>query len=233
MMRILDLCSQRQTICLYSVFRAKLRIAISAPTTRSQLRPLTSGSSTPRACNQRPQCYGLDVFAARSAQFRTKYRAICHQLCASSIYAVDSNRSAYTPCSAQYCASPSAHQRRALSVGVAGLRLKRTASLQSAPALHMPCPAAVCPHAPRAKTKPPQATAPLKPRPAGICVIFCYDLPWLERRLSALHSAVRRAHFSAHTHHYLPSTFSAVAATFSAVKPNFLNSCPAGADAPK
>lgn len=78
---------------------------------------------------------GLDVFAARSAQFRTKYRAICHQLCASSIYAVDSNRSAYTPCSAQYCASPSAHQRRALSVAVAGLRLKRTASLQSVPAM--------------------------------------------------------------------------------------------------
>lgn len=83
----------------------------------SQLPSLTSGSSTPRACNQCPQCYGLDVFAARPAQFRARYRAICHQLCASSIYAVDSNRSAYPPCSAQYCASPSAHQRRALSCG--------------------------------------------------------------------------------------------------------------------
>ena len=209
-----------------------MRVAISAPTTRSQLRPLASGSSTPRACNQRPRCSGFDVFAARPAQFRARYRAICHQLCASSIYAANSNRSAYPPCSAQNCASPSAHQRRALSCGrwpQAQAHRKLAISARNAYAMS----AAVCPHAPRAKTKPPQATAPLKPRPAGICVIFCYDLPWLERRLSALLSAVRRTHFCAHTHHYLPSTFSAVAATFSAVKPNFLNSCPAGADAPK
>ncbi len=80
--------------------------------------------------------------AFRFGRFRGAARAISCKvsihlppISASSIYAVNGKRSAYTPCSAQYCSSPSAHQRRALSVAVAGLRLKHTASLQSVPAM--------------------------------------------------------------------------------------------------
>ena len=61
MMRILDLCSQRQTICLYSVFRAILLIAISAPTTRAL------------SCRRRPQAQAHRELAvsARDAQVWT------------------------------------------------------------------------------------------------------------------------------------------------------------------
>ena len=63
-MCVLDLCSQQQPICLYSVFRAILLIAISAPTTRAL------------SCRRRPQAQAHRELAvsARDAQVLTYSR---------------------------------------------------------------------------------------------------------------------------------------------------------------
>ena len=135
MMCVLGLCSQQQPLCLYSVFRAILCVAISTPTTRS-----LSWRRWPQAQAHRELAIG-----ARNATVWTFLRRGPHNFVQS---IAPSTTNYVRPRFMQSTATAllilhvlrniaRRHQRTndVRSVAVAGLRLKRTVSLQSAPAM--------------------------------------------------------------------------------------------------